>query len=149
MEKQDSLIKLYNKTNKFGALLGMELEVHEPGFVTYCMIVKEEHQAIPLVAHGGVVAALIDGTLGVAGLSLAALENKVVSTVEFKVNYLKPAKVNDELRCSGKVLNAGKRLIYIEAEVKNQADEVIAKANGTFNKYPAVTVFSSKSASNH
>lgn len=141
MEIQDVLIERYNKTNKFGALLGMELEVHEPGNVTYSMIVKEEHQAVPSVSHGGVVAALIDGTLGVAGLSLAAMENQVVSTVEFKVNYLKPANVNDSLRCTGKVVNAGKRLLYIEAEVKNQGDIIIAKANGTFNKYPASNVF--------
>lgn len=141
MESKDSLIAKYNKTNNFGALLGMKLEVYEPGQVVYKMTVKKEHEAIPFVAHGGVIAALIDGTLGVSGLSLSALENKVVSTVEFKVNYLKPANVGDALRCTGNVVNSGKRLLYIEAEVKNQDNVVIAKANGTFNKYPADKVF--------
>lgn len=135
------LIDEYEKTNHFGRLLGMKLTVLSPGHITYQMIVKKEHLAIPGVSHGGVVAALIDGSLGVAGLSLTAEENKVVSTVEFKVNYLKPALLGDELKCEANVIHSGKRLMNIEAKVTNQNQQILATSSGTFNKYPAEKVF--------
>jgi uncharacterized protein (TIGR00369 family) len=131
------LIEEYEKTNHFGRALGMKLSVINPGHIFYDLKITNEHLAIPGVGHGGVVAALIDGALGVAGLSLAAEENKVVSTVEFKVNYLRPALLNDEVKCEAKVIHEGKRLMHIEARVTNQNKVLIATSAGTFNKYPA------------
>lgn len=137
LTKSMDLIRIYEKTNTFGNELGMKLTVISPGHISYALTITEKHLAVPKVAHGGVVAALIDGALGVAGLSLAAEENKVVSTVEFKVNYLQPARVGDALNCEAKVIHAGKRLLNIEAKVINQRNELIATSSGTFNKYPA------------
>jgi uncharacterized protein (TIGR00369 family) len=137
LTKSMDLIRIYEKTNTFGNEMGMELTVFSPGHISYALTITEKHLAVPKVAHGGVVAALIDGALGVAGLSLAAEENKVVSTVEFKVNYLQPARVGDELTCEAKVIHAGKRLLNIEAKVTNQQNALIATSSGTFNKYPA------------
>lgn len=131
----NKLIENYENSNNFGRHLGMTLNVIKPGEVEYTMVVEKNLQAVPGVAHGGVVAGLIDGTLGVAGLSLVASENKIVSTVEFKVNYLKPAKVKDKIRCIGKVVRAGKSILYIKADVFNQNDELIACGSGSFNKY--------------
>ena len=133
-----NLIEAYEETNHFGRLLGMSLTVVKPGHIIYDMSVRQEHLAIPSVSHGGAVAALIDGALGVAGLSLAAEDAKVVSTVEYKVNYLKPALLGDQLKCEAKVLYSGKRLLHIEAKVTNQRGDMIATSAGTFNKYPAV-----------
>ena len=135
------LIEAYEKTNQFGNQLGMELTVKSPGHIVYRLEIKPKHFAIPEVAHGGVIAALIDGTLGVAGLSLVQSENKVVSTVEFKVNYLIPARNGDVLLAEGKVIHKGKNLLSIVCEVKNQRNELIATGNGTFNTYPAEKVF--------
>lgn len=135
------LISAYEKTNIFGNKLGMKLTVLAPGHIAYRLVITAEHFAIPQVAHGGVVAALIDGTLGVAGLSLVQSEEKVVSTVEFKVNYLKPAREGDELLAEGKVIHKGKNLLSTVCEVKNQHNELIATGNGTFNSYPAEKVF--------
>ena len=135
------LIELYEQTNTFGNNLGMKLTVIQPGKIQYQLKITDDHLAIPKVAHGGVVATLVDGSLGVAGLSLVASENKVVSTVEFKVNYLKPARLGDDLTCSAEVVSSGKRILYIECEVINQDKQLIAKAGGTFNAYSAEKVF--------
>ena len=129
------IIENYEKSNNFGRHFGMKLKVIRLGEVEYTMKVGEELQAVPGVAHGGVLAGLIDGTLGVAGLSQVAHKNQVVSTVEFKVNYLKPTKIGDVIRCNAKVINEGKSLIHIYAEVYNQNEVLLATGNGTFNKY--------------
>ena len=142
MEKYNTeIIRLYKEANSFGDLLGMKLTLVEPGIIEYRMEVAQQHLATPRAAHGGAIASLIDGALGVAALSKVSIDKKVVSTIEFKVNYLKPAILGDELVATGRVQSAGNRLIYVECDVVNQKGETIAKANGTFNAYPASKAF--------
>ncbi len=140
MEK-NKIIQLYEQANHFGNQMGMKLEILAPGSIRYAMKIKKEHLATPIAAHGGAIASLVDATLGVAGLSLVSEEGKVLSTIEFKVNYLKPALEGDDLVATGNVIQAGKRILFIECEVVNQKKEVVAKGNGTFNAYPASKIF--------
>jgi uncharacterized protein (TIGR00369 family) len=137
----EKILSLYKKSNKFGQLLEMELTILEQGLVQYRLEIKEKHLATPLAAHGGVVAGLIDGTLGVAALSEVAERQKVVSTVQLQINFLKPVALGDILIAEGHVLSAGNRLIYAETKVTNQNDVLVAKASGTFNAYPVEKVF--------
>jgi acyl-CoA thioesterase len=134
-----NLIDQYIAQNNFGRLLGMDFKIMEPGLVHYFITIKEEHLATPKAAHGGVISALMDGLLGVTALSVSAQENHIVSTVEFKVNFLSAAYVGDTLQGIGKVEHQGKRLIITSADVICPArnNVVIAKALGTFNTYPA------------
>jgi acyl-CoA thioesterase len=142
MEKYNTeIIRLYEEANSFGDLLGMELTLIDRGIVEYRMKVSQNHLATPKAAHGGAIAALVDGALGVAALSQVSVDKKVVSTIEFKVNYLKPALIGDELVATGRVQSAGNRILYVECSVVNQHGEIISKANGTFNAYPASKAF--------
>jgi uncharacterized protein (TIGR00369 family) len=107
--------------------------------VDYHLKIEQHHLATPHAAHGGVIAALVDGALGTAGLSLVASENKALSTVEFKINYLSPALLDDELVAKAKVEQKGKRLLVISCDVfcTNRNNAAIAKSIGTFNAYDA------------
>ena len=136
---ENKLIEKYIKQNHFGKLIGMHFEIIEEGRITYFLKVKKEHLATPKAAHGGVIASLADAALGVCGLSAVHHENKVVSTVEYKIHYLSPALLNDELTADAEVLKKGKRLLTIECTIKaaNRKNEIIAKAIGTFNAYDA------------
>ena len=64
--------------------------------------------------HAGVIATLADHTAG--GAARAASGERDVITIEFKINFLRPASAR-RLVCSAKVLRAGKSLIVAEAEV--------------------------------
>jgi uncharacterized protein (TIGR00369 family) len=114
----------------------MKLTVVKPGEIIYEMEVLEKHLATVNTIHGGMIAALMDGVIGVAALSLVAQDKKLVSTVEFKLNYYKPAYLGDVLKGYGRVDNAGNRIISTSGEIYNQKGEMIAKAMGTFNAYP-------------
>jgi uncharacterized protein (TIGR00369 family) len=135
-----TLIEHYIAQNNFGKTLGMDFKIIEPGLVHYFITIKQEHLATPKAAHGGVISALMDGLLGVTALSVSALENKIISTVEFKINFLAPALLNDELMGIGKVEQKGNRLIIVSGDIicTKRNNVVIAKAIGTFNAYPAV-----------
>lgn len=133
------LINKYIQSNQFGKLIGMDFTIIEPGKIEYKLQISKEHLATPHAAHGGVIAALMDGLLGVTGLSAVAPEGKVVSTIEYKISYFNPALLNDQLLGSGLIEKKGNRILFISAQIiaSNRNNEVIAKASGTFNAYPA------------
>ena|SRR5665647_3191366 len=65
--------------------------------------------------HGGAIAAIADIAAGYAGLTLAP-SGMEVTGVEFKINFL-AAFQSGELRATGHVVKAGRRLIVTTAEV--------------------------------
>ena len=132
------LIDQYIAHNQFGRFLGMDFKIIEPGLVHHHLSITSDHLATPNVAHGGVIAALMDGVIGVAALSKVVDDNKVVSTVEFKINYFAPVLLNDELLGIGKVEQQGKRIIVACGDIicTNRNNIIVAKAMGTFNAYP-------------
>ena len=134
-----NLIEQYIASNKFGQLIGMDFKIVEPGLVHYFVKVQSSHLATPFAAHGGLIAALVDAALGVAGLSAVHDQNKVVSTIEYKLNYLSAALLNDNLIAIGKVAQKGNRILVISCDVfcENRGNKIIAKALGTFNAYDA------------
>lgn len=132
------LINAYNSSNAFGKLLGMTFEILSPGHVVYSLKVKPEHLATPLAAHGGLTGALVDATLGVTALSAVCENNHVVSTIEYKVNFLAPALLHDELEATGKIIQKGRRILIVECDVRAKNRNIlVAKAMGTFNAYDA------------
>ena len=131
------ILRLYNEINQYGTINNLELEVIEPGHILYKMRVEEKHLATPVAIHGGVLSALMDAILGVSSLSASCHDGNLVSTVEFKINYLAPARLGDVLLGSGKVVQKGNRLIVAEGEITIAGkDKVVAKGIGTFSAYP-------------
>lgn len=126
----------YDSQNKFSELLGLEYRIISEGEIRYEMVVKPEHIAINNTVHGGCIAAMMDAVLGIAALSAMADENKYVATVEFKIDYLNPAKLGSKLIGVGTVIQKGKRLVFTEGKITSESI-IIAKASGTFNAYPA------------
>lgn len=123
--------------NHFGRFMQMDYNILSPGVVEYKLTVREDLLATKHAAHGGALAAFMDAILGVTSLSAVADEGKLVATIEFKINYLKPALIGDTLLGKGKVIQKGNRILIAEGEIYNQNNELIAKSIGTFNSYPA------------
>ncbi|MFO7570069.1 MAG: PaaI family thioesterase [Smithellaceae bacterium] len=123
------------KRSAFVKLLGLRIVKLEKGICESCLDVPESHTNKHKAVHGGVIYSMADISMGVAVYSTLkpGMES---STIEIKINYLKPAYAK-RLQCFAKVLQKGKNIAVVEAEV--QADEIlIAKAIGTFS------IFSSK-----
>lgn len=134
-----NLIERYIENNHFGKLVGMDFKIISEGVIDYFLTIKKEHLATPNAAHGGVISTLIDGALGVAGLSSVYKENKVVSTIEYKLNFLSPALLGDQLIAKATVEQKGKRILIISCDVfcANRENKLLAKSLGTFNAYDA------------
>lgn len=134
----NNFLEKYNHVNAFGKLMGMEMNILKPGKVEYRLTITKDHLSNPMAVHGGAIAALMDGILGVSCLSRAVEENKLVSTVEFKINYFSPIKLGDELLGVGEVIFEGNKLMSSEGTIYsvNNDMKVVCKGLGTFNSYP-------------
>jgi uncharacterized protein (TIGR00369 family) len=137
-----ALVAGYNRINTYSQANGMTLSVPEPGKAEYRMVIRPEHLSSPGAAHGGVLAGLMDAVLGAAALTLAFTAGELVSTVEFKINYLHPVRLGDELRAVAQVDHAGKSLLVSSGVIYRQNTGetnavAVAQGVGTFNRYPA------------
>ena len=134
---RDILIKIYQQTNEFGKAHKMELLKFAADEIVYRLEVQKQHLATPTTAHGGLVAGYMDGVLGLAALYASSEKGNLVSTVEFKINFLSPVRLGDMLIGKGKVIANGKRIIVTQGEItQEKTGTLVAIATGTFNTYP-------------
>jgi acyl-CoA thioesterase len=136
MQKENSIIEIYNEFNEFGKWLNLEYLIKSPGEINYSMKVEPYMLATKTAAHGGILAAFMDAIVGVASLSSVYQEGKVVSTIEFKINFLKAAFLNDTLLGKGKVIQKGNRIIVTQGEIFNQNGDLLCTCIATLNTYP-------------
>ncbi|RYY10961.1 MAG: PaaI family thioesterase [Cytophagaceae bacterium] len=136
-----ALVAHYNRINHYGQANGMALTVPAPGRAEYRMVIQEAHLSSPGTAHGGVLAGLMDAVLGAAALTLAFTAGELVSTIEFKINYLRPVHLGDKLLATAQVEHAGKSIVVVSGTIYQQGAEgagpAVAQGLGTFNRYPA------------
>jgi len=80
--------------------------------------------------HAGVMTSIVDSACGYAAYTMMK-EDKDVLSVEFKVNFLKPANT-EKIIAIGKVLQSGKTLTVCEGSVYDAKEEVLlAKMTAT------------------
>jgi uncharacterized protein (TIGR00369 family) len=99
----------------FMRTLGATIESIEPGMVTLACPSNDGLTQQQGLLHGGVLASLADVACGYAALT-AMPEDREVLTVEFKINFMKPAKT-DRLIAVGRVIQAGRTLAVCEGSV--------------------------------
>jgi uncharacterized protein (TIGR00369 family) len=108
-----SVEKIFYEAN-FIRDLDIRLEKVGAGTCETSLEVQERLRQQHGFVHGGVVATMADHTAGGAARSISGARD--VLTVEFKINYLRPA-IGDRLRCTASVLRAGRSMIVAEALV--------------------------------
>ena len=95
--------------------LGASLLRVEPGLCEVSLLHSERVSQQQGSFHGGAMGALSDIAGGYAALTVAPPEMEV-TTVEYKINFL-ASFTGGELRATGRVVKAGKRIIVTTAEV--------------------------------
>jgi uncharacterized protein (TIGR00369 family) len=126
----ENVKKIFYRAN-FIRDLDIRLEKVGTGTCETSLVVQERLRQQHGFVHGGVIATLADHTAGGAARSVSGAGD--VLTVEFKINYLRPA-TGDRLRCTASVLRAGRTMIVAEALVfANNAgkEELVAKLTET------------------
>lgn len=110
-------------------LVGLALKAIEPGRAVFEMHVDERHHNPMGTLHGGVYCDLADAAMGWAyGATLA--EGESFTTIELKINFLRAVR-QGRLTAEAKVVKAGATLGYVECEVRDEKDRLVAKAVST------------------
>jgi uncharacterized protein (TIGR00369 family) len=80
--------------------------------------------------QGGVMAAFADALLG--GAAAAHLpEDRYPALADMHISLLRPAPAGMTLTGRGRILKAGKRVLFAEAEIFDEEGRLLAKATGT------------------
>ena len=109
--------------------LGMHLVAFERGEATYEMAAAEELGNPLGVIQGGVVTALADAAMAAATTSMLddeEIQRSAITTVDIFARFIRPvnAKKIDTLRAEARVVRAGGRLVWAEADVLADGDMV-------------------------
>ena len=114
----------------FAKLLGIEVKSVEPGHAVLTMNLQPEHMRNDAIAHGGVVATLIDSSMAIAIVAMLA-ENERTVTVDLTIHYLRP--VTEGLaKASARVVRAGRKVITVSAELFDKDEKLAATAISTY-----------------
>jgi uncharacterized protein (TIGR00369 family) len=113
----------------FPAFCGFEVERVDHGVFETRLAVGDMHRQQDGFVHAGVMATMADHTAGYAAFTLVSEKDRIL-TIEFKINYFKPA-LGDSLLCRSRVVHAGKKIMVSESEVFSVPDgkeKLVAKA---------------------
>ncbi|MFT0849725.1 PaaI family thioesterase [Achromobacter sp. F4_2707] len=90
--------------------------------------IDKGHGNVHSVAHGGLLATLVDS---VFGNYLAQECQTAVVTVNLSLDYMNATKMGDWIEAHVKIDKRGRRLIYASCTVHNQ-EKTLVKASGVF-----------------
>lgn len=97
---------------------------------------REYHQGWPGVLHGGIIAALLDETIG----RVAFLHDRWVQTAKLELRFHKPAPLGAPLRVTGELVRDARRLLEMRGRIFSaESGEMFAEASGTFIRLPDAT----------
>ena len=110
--------------------LGLNVRFHIEGeTVTTRFRPDAMHAGYPGRLHGGVIAALLDETMGWAP---SVRFGRFCVAVELNIRYLKPSPVGMPLLVRGEVAGAGSRLWEATGDVRSETGTVYARGRGKY-----------------
>lgn len=99
----------------FPAFCGYEVGAVDYGKFEAFLTAAPQHLQQDGFVHAGVLATMADHTAGYAAFTTVS-ENKRILTIEFKINYFKPA-TGPTVRCLSRVVHTGKSIIVAESDL--------------------------------
>ena len=110
-------------------LLGWNAAHAEPGHVRAGFQGKEEFYNPVGLVQGGILAAMLDGVMGAAAVSLLA-PNESITTLEMKMNYMRSVQAVP-LVGDGRVVHRGGSVIFMEGSITTEDGALVATATAT------------------
>ena len=91
-------------------------------------VLGERYQGGGGMAHGGIIATLLDEAMG----KVCRFRNVRAVTAELTVEYLKPVKVDVEVVVEAFESEQKGRNLFLVGEIRNSAGDVLARGKGRF-----------------
>jgi len=89
---------------------------------------SDRYQGAPGIAHGGIVALVLDEALS----KVSKFSGLSAVTAELNVEYLRPVRIGEELRVEASNERVDGKQLYHTGEIRDAMGRVLARANGRF-----------------
>jgi len=125
----------FQHPDRFGEWMGYRIDRFdkENKRATTGLSIREDHLSPSGRVHGGVISGFFDFACGAAVFTTMG-KGDFCSTVELKVNYLKPIVLGDEIEGKTEVIFEGKKICVVHGFIfVNGAEDPSAMVTGTFN----------------
>jgi len=122
----------------FPAYCGFEVDQVAYGQFEASLKIGPDHRQQDGFVHAGVIATMADHTAGYAAYTTVSEECRIL-TIEFKINYFRPA-TGEAVVCRSRVISNGKKIIVSESEVfsiSGGREQLVSKAMVTLMAVPA------------
>jgi uncharacterized protein (TIGR00369 family) len=110
-------------------LIGFEAQKIAEGHSLITLAAGPQHANPMGTLHGGVLCDIADAAMGMAFASTLA-PGESFTTVELKINFFRPVWTS-QLKAEGKVVRRGNTIGYIECEITDEQERLVAKAAST------------------
>lgn len=120
---------------------GIRAEAAGKGYFESKVVIDERHRQQDGFVHAGLMATMADHTAGYSAFTLAPEDHQIL-TIEFKINFLKPAH-GKCLVCRSTVIRGGKQIIISESnvfDVHDSGEVQVAKAIVTLMSVPKAKI---------
>ena len=111
------------------SLIGIRFTQYETGRATCELPVGNQHLNPMGIVHGGIFADLADAAMGVA-LATIVNDNEGFSTLDLHLNFFAAVR-SGVLKATAAVVRRGRRTAYLECEVHDEEQRLVAKATST------------------
>jgi uncharacterized protein (TIGR00369 family) len=121
-------------SSKFAQWMGLSLVELGDGTSEVRLDLEPHHFNPGGIVHGGVIATLIDGCIGLALRTELGMDKDHV-TVDLNVQYISAMR-SGVLLGRGRAIRVGDRVSHGEAELTNEQGRLVAKGSATFLVIP-------------
>jgi uncharacterized protein (TIGR00369 family) len=134
-EENQQLKEFMESQIPFNAFLGMKVTLMNDGEAEMMIPTRPELTGDPFrpALHGGVLSSLADTVGGLAVFTKVG-RTHIASTVDLRIDYLRPGQVDLNIYARAKVLRVGNRVAATHTVVyQEDIDRPIATANAVYN----------------
>ena len=110
-------------------LIGFEAKDISDGCATVVLSAGPQHRNPMGTLHGGILCDIADAAMGIAFATTLA-PNESFTTVELTINFFRPVW-EAELKAVATLLQRGRSIGYVECEITDEQNRLIAKASST------------------
>lgn len=116
-----------------GRLMGFSCVSAEEGEVAMQLDYDSSLENSMGMLHGATAAAMLDTAMGASAHTTLPTGSSVV-TLDLTLTYLRPILPGDTpIVATGRVMNTGRRVIYVTGELRDKANRLMAHAVGNFS----------------
>jgi acyl-CoA thioesterase len=119
-------------SSPFLEMLGTELVEKGDGRATLALNLSEMHLRTRGIAHGGVIATLLDTAMGVA-VSTQTPDGSFAVTCQLNVNFVRPGWNGERLLINAEVSHTGATTAVARADMTTEDGASVAISSGTFS----------------